>query len=113
MILESLQAGLPFKFPTNCHGLPSVIFRFIANLWFSFGYHHCIHLLPSWYYLKRVPIAHLLQPWGEQHLSVAGQGLLAQGELSLQSPRPYCEPHCGLGSKDSASQGASHLLAFL
>lgn len=34
---------------------------------------------------------------------MAGQGLLVQGELSLQSPRPYCEPHCGLGSKDSAS----------
>lgn len=76
---RSVQLGCLFK-STSATVSPSVIFRFIANLWFSFRYHHCINLLPFWYYLKRVPIAHFLQPWGEQLLRMwQGRGYLSEG----------------------------------
>lgn len=96
MILQVGTARLPFLnllVPWS----PSVTFRFIANLWFSFRYLHYIHLLPFWYCLKRVPTAHFLQPWGEQLLRTwQGRGSKGNSVCSLRVLTVS-------GSKDSAS----------
>ena len=79
MILQIGTARRPFKIYL-CHGLPLCYFPVHCQPLAFFSVSSYIHLLPFWYCLKRVPVAHFLQPWGERLLRTwQGRGYLSEG----------------------------------